>query len=214
VRRRQNGLSFLRAVRTAFAVTASLPLAALIVATSCSSSVQTPSDTRPRGPFYLDASCSVTVDDPPLLPASHVDVGTTVTYDSNPPSSGPHYPYWAAYRAYTTPVDRRYYVHNLEHGAIVFLYRCDQPAGCPDAARAMQAAADSLPDDPLCAKFPGVRVRTVITPDPLLDTPYAAAAWGWTYKSSCIDAPTLKQFAHDHYAQAPENLCEDGTAQF
>jgi len=163
---------------------------------------------------FLDASCRVEIDEPPLLPAIHVAIGSAIQWDSNPPSSGPHYPIWAAYQAYTEPVPRGYYVHDLEHGAIVFLYNCGD-AGCPDVVDTLQAASDSIPDDPLCtAAGEGVRVRTVITPDPLIDVPVAAAAWGWVYKAQCADPATLRQFALEHYGQGPEVLCSNGTPVF
>src|SRR5258708_2170075 len=70
-------------------------------------------------PLYPDASCPVTIDSPPLLPGIHEGEGTAILWDSNPPSSGAHYPIWAAFQEYTTPVPRGYYVHDLEHGAVV-----------------------------------------------------------------------------------------------
>lgn len=168
----------------------------------------------PDSASFPDASCFVEIDSPPLLPAVHVPIGTAIEWDSNPPSSGPHFPIWAAYQAYTSPVPRGYYVHNLEHGAIVFVYQCDD-AACPDVAAALQSVSDAIPDDPLCtAAGQGVRVRTVITPDPLIDVPVAAAAWGWVYRAQCVDLPTLTAFAMQHYAQGPEVLCANGTTQF
>jgi hypothetical protein len=79
---------------------------------------------------------------------------------------------------------------------------------------ALQAASDALPDDPLCALGQGVRVRTVITPDPLLDVPVAAAAWGVVYKAECVDPPTLRDFVLVHYGQGPEATCANGQTQF
>ncbi len=165
--------------------------------------------------WYPDASCFVEIEEPPLLSREHVPIGTVVQYDSNPPSSGPHYPIWAAYQAYTTPVPREYYVHDLEHGAIVLVYNCPDAGGCPDVAAALQKVSDSLPDDPLCTSAgEGVRVRTVITPDPLLDVPVAAAAWGWVYRAQCVDLPTLEAFAAAHYGQGPEDFCSNGQTSF
>ena len=166
-------------------------------------------------PYYPEASCPVEIDSPPLMPAQHVPVGTMIQWDSNPPSSGPHFPIWAAFQAYASPVPRGYYVHDLEHGAVVLLYSCSQPDGCPDVVAGLQAASDAIADDPLCAAaMQSVRVRTVITPDPLLDVPVAAAAWGWIYRAQCVDLPTLKQFAVAHYGQGPEVLCANGTTSF
>ncbi len=164
--------------------------------------------------FLSDAGCVVTIASPPLLPALHVTIGSDIQWDSNPPSSGSHYPVWAAFQTYDAPVPRGYYVHDLEHGAIVFVYNCGD-GGCPDVVSAFHRASDSLPDDPLCtAAGEGVRVRTVITPDPLLDVTVAAAAWGWTYKADCVDLPSLEAFASAHYAQGPEMFCTNGTTQF
>ena len=166
--------------------------------------------------YYPPASCTVAIDSPPLLPAVHVAVGSTIQWDSNPPSSGEHYPIWAAYQAYTTPVPRGYYVHNLEHGAIDLLYNCALPGvDCTQIQSQLQQVSDALPDDPFCADLAqGVRVRTVITPDPLLDVPVAAAAWGWTYRAQCFDLQSLVDFARAHYQQGPENLCDQGQSTF
>jgi hypothetical protein len=206
-----------------FAVIASLPVGAVLVA-ACGSShtsqgqvdpgpVQFDASPRIDAPIRVDAPCTVVIDAPAYMPASHVAVGTHVDYDSNPPSSGPHYPIWAAYQVWDAPVPREYYVHDLEHGAVVLLYKCSAPGGCADVVDALKKASDAIPDDPLCSGT-GVRVRTVITPDPLLDVPIAAAAWGWIYKADCIDLPSLTQFAKDHYGQGPEQLCANGATSF
>jgi hypothetical protein len=206
-----------------FAVIACLPFSALAPG-ACGGSntpaeadaaiVVPPIDAPPRldAPIHVDASCPVLIDAPPYLPASHVAIGTHVQYDSNPPSSGPHYPIWAAYQVWDTPVQREYYVHDLEHGAIVLLYKCDD-GSCADVIDALKKTSDALPDDPLCSDS-GVRVRTVITPDPLIDVPIAAAAWGWIYKAQCIDLPSLVAFAKDHYGQGPEQTCAKGETSF
>ena len=168
---------------------------------------------RHDGSIVVDGPCLITIDTPPILGRNHLGIGTPIAYDSNPPSSGPHYPIWAAYQAYTTPVDPRYLVHDLEHGGVVFFYSCNDGGDCAGRAAALQVASDSLPSDPFCSA--AVRVRTVITPDPQLDVPIAAAAWGWTYRAACIDLPSLEDFARQHYGNGPElNNCSDGTNQF
>jgi hypothetical protein len=202
-----------------FAVIGSLPVCTLATG-ACGGSKSAPQadpifDAAPRidAPIHLDAPCTVIIDAPAYMPASHVAIGTHVDYDSSPPSSGPHYPVWAAYQAWDTPVQREYYVHNLEHGAIVLLYKCGDARGCPDVVDALKKASDAIPDDPLCSGS-GVRVRTVITPDPLITGPIAAAAWGWTYNAECIDLPSLSQFAKDHYGHGPELVCANGATSF
>src|SRR5438128_329499 len=111
-------------MRRAFAISlfASLPS---LVAFACSSSGGTTSDAhdassfvderhRLDAPLHPDAPCLVTIDTPLIEEPKHVAVGTPVTYDSNPPSSGEHYPYWAAFKAFPKPVDPRFWVHDLE----------------------------------------------------------------------------------------------------
>ncbi|HEY6462615.1 MAG TPA: DUF3105 domain-containing protein, partial [Polyangiaceae bacterium] len=161
--------------RTALAAIALLPLAAVVSLASCRADPRAGGSPYADGgpldaPDFVDAGCTVEIDTPALEAPTHVPIGTDITWDSNPPSSGEHYPIWAAYQAYTSPVPRGYYVHDEEHGGVILLYNCPDDAGCPDVAAALQSVSDSLPDDSLCTSTgQGVRVRTVITPDPLLD---------------------------------------------
>jgi hypothetical protein len=151
--------------------------------------------------------CGTTVAAYPIDPSPHVTACFPVVYSSNPPTSGPHYPIWASFKTFTTPVPRGFTVHDLEHGAIVISYKC--AAGCAADLAALQAFVDARPADPLCA-LP-VKSRIVITPDPLLDVPFAAAAWGFALTSQCFDLPALAAFIDAHYAMAPENFCFEGT---
>ena len=59
---------------------------------------------------------------------AHVPEGSAIAYVHNPPASGPHYPVWLRYEEFTSAQARGYWVHNLEHGAIVMLYRPDAGA--------------------------------------------------------------------------------------
>lgn len=163
--------------------------------------------TRLPAPLRPAASCEVIIDTPELLASPHVPEGSTNAYSSNPPTSGPHYPVWANFQEIGVPFDDGYLVHSLEHGAVALLYKCEG-AACATTLEALRKIRDSLATDSSCD--PSIRVRVVIAPYPKLDVPVAAVAWGWTYKAQCVDVPTLTQFAKDHYAQGPENLCVAG----
>lgn len=152
------------------------------------------------------AACNTAVVSFPLLASPHVCECSQVIYPSNPPTSGPHYPVWAAFKTYDKPVPRGFYVHDLEHGAIVVLYNC--PAGCDAEVAQLAAWLDTRPADPLCAA--PVKSRVVVTPDPLIPTRFAAAAWGWALTSDCFDLAALGTFMDTHYAMGPENFCTDG----
>ena len=56
---------------------------------------------------------------------NHTDVAsvdTKVKWNSNPPTSGPHYGQWAVWNFYDSPVPLTMSTHNLEHGGIVIHY--------------------------------------------------------------------------------------------
>ena len=137
----------------------------------------------------------------------HVDAGTPLTYNSNPPSSGNHYRDWANFQEFKTTVPDGNLVHSLEHGAVALLYKCEG-AACPPIIAALEKIRDGVPTDPLCTA--AIRVRIIIMPYPKLDVPVAAAAWGFTYKAACLDVPTLTQFVKDNYGQSPESICAPG----
>lgn len=142
----------------------------------------------------------------PLAAGVHVTECSPITYATNPPTSGEHYPIWARFRAYDHPIPRGYWVHNLEHGAVVVTYNC--PDGCDADVAALEDFLAARPADPACGG--GVVNRFVVTPDPLLDTRFAASAWGYALRSECFDLPALGRFIDAHYARAPEDLCGDG----
>lgn len=157
-----------------------------------------------------DAACPVLAQAQPLETAAHVPEGTPITYSTNPPSSGSHYPIWANFKEYDHPVADGYLVHSMEHGAVVIFYDCD-PNACvapPGVVEALRAVRDAVPTDPACD--PSIRVRVILAPRPANDVAVAAAAWGATYKADCVDAPSLSKFITDFYAKAPENFCSPG----
>jgi hypothetical protein len=62
--------------------------------------------------------------------SNHTDVPTIetkVNWNSNPPTSGPHFQQWAVWNFYDSPVPLTMSTHNLEHGGIVIHYGPDVP---------------------------------------------------------------------------------------
>jgi hypothetical protein len=151
--------------------------------------------------------CNTVETNYPVAPSPHVAECSAVAYGSVPPTSGPHYPYWAAFKTYSAPIPAGYWVHSLEHGAVVILYNC--PNGCDAELAALDAYLAAIPADPLCV--PPLAHRYLVVPDPTLPFTFAAAAWGNGLTSSCFDLPALGAFISAHYAMAPENFCFQGT---
>lgn len=59
------------------------------------------------------------------LGREHVPDGAVISYNSNPPTSGPHYEQWAKAGVYQSPVPDGYLVHSLEHGYVIISYNCE-----------------------------------------------------------------------------------------
>ena len=133
----------------------------------------------------------------------HVVEGSPTTYRHNPPTSGNHYPVWARYQEHTTTVARGYWVHNLEHGGIVFLYRPGAPAG---AVATLRDAYRALPNDPACG-----HKRALMTADPDLQTDTAVVAADFQLEGNCSDAGAIRRFVDARIGRGPEQVCADGT---
>lgn len=161
-------------------------------------------------PLPGQSKCEVTITtEIPVESAKHVEVCSGVGYGTNPPSGGDHWGVWAAYTSYDQPVPREMFVHNMEHGAVVLLHDCD--GDCAGVLDTLAQAREALSGDAKCLQVPGGPTeRVVITPDPELDVPLAAAAWGATYKATCLDLPSLIDFAKKAYDKGPESTCAQG----
>ena len=158
------------------------------------------------GPLPGQAACKVVITrNLAITGQTHVELCSPVAYSTNPPSGGDHWPEWAAYRIYDVPVAREMYVHNLEHGAVVLSYRCEQ-AECPDVVKALASAFRNT-QDPLC----GPAARAIMTQDLKLATPIAVAAWGATYTATCIDEASLTEFVNSSIGKGTEAVCAGGT---
>jgi hypothetical protein len=159
-------------------------------------------------PLPGESECTVVEVTNIVIPdAHHVETCTPVEYATNPPSGGPHWPVWAAHAKYTAPVPRQMYVHNLEHGWIVLSYRCEND--CPDVVAALEKAFDAV-DDTYCVAHGDTAARVILTPDPLLNTPIAASAWGATYTATCIDEGSIADFIAKRIGRGTEMICGGG----
>jgi hypothetical protein len=150
----------------------------------------------------VGGSCDVQVAAPPNEGASHAERCAPIQYASKPPSSGLHYPIWPVFRVYDKPVPWGYLVHGLEHGAIVIVYNC--PDGCPDQVDAAKALVAATPPKAGCSRAP-----VILAPDPTLDVPFAASAWGYTLRAKCFDRDRFAAFIQRRANMGPENFPTD-----
>jgi hypothetical protein len=82
------------------------------------------------------------------------------------------------------------WVHNLEHGAVVFLHHC--PDGCDAELGTLR-------------QLVGARPFTLLTSYAQLPTRFAVIAWGVRMLSDCMDRESFEAFYDAHVNRAPES---------
>lgn len=127
----------------------------------------------------------------------HVDVGTSVTYNSYPPTSGPHYRYPAGWGIYKNPPADEFLVHNLEHGGVIISYNPKQIKG--QELQQLRQQARSLSN---------FNPRVIVTPRLNLDAAVALTAWNYLQKLDRYNSKAVKVFYDTHIARGPE--CQEG----
>ena len=129
--------------------------------------------------------------------AAHVNLGTDIAFDHYPPSSGPHYGTPSRYGVFDETVPEGAWLHNLEHGAVVLLYKCGDD--CESAVNQMRDLYRSLPD--------GVfgEVKFIAAPYDRAPTDFTLLAWGWQEDLTEFDAGRVERFYRDLVDKGPEN---------
>ncbi len=126
----------------------------------------------------------------PIVARNHISEGTTGSgYNSNPPSSGPHWPSPAKNGIYDTAEPDERYIHNLEHGYIWVSYRTD----------AGDDAINKLKD---IVRADGWKI--VMTPRGKDDAKIALAAWGRVLNMDNLDEKKVKDFIKTYRNRGPE----------
>ncbi|QZP36252.1 DUF3105 domain-containing protein [Halobaculum magnesiiphilum] len=126
----------------------------------------------------------------------HVERGTEVEYDTQPPTSGPHYSGVVEAGFYEEPQTMGDLVHTLEHGAIVAYY---VPDALTDEARSsLETWANS---------HTGTWQSFVAVPNPYDDpqAPYTLTAWRHLLRMDEYDEDVVRAFAAEYIGRGPEN---------
>jgi hypothetical protein len=150
---------------------------------------------------------------------SHVNVGDSVRYASCPPASGSHYnatgegPIPARFYGKDEAVVPQGWVHNLEHGGMVVLYRCGPNDACDDTTlQPLRGLVGSLPPSPVC-KIPAGEISPVIARFDQMSTPYAAVVWDRVLLLDKLDMSAILGFYQDAAERTnPEAQCTNTMA--
>ena len=140
-------------------------------------------------------SCGSCEEYQPVSIAQHIS--GDIVYADPPPVGGQHNSCWASWGVYDSELRAERWVHNLEHGGVVFLYRCDEP--CPDDVSALEGLVRERP-------------LALLTTYSRLPTRFAVVAWGVRLLSQCLDTVAFTTFYETHVNRGREMVSSDPPA--
>lgn len=150
----------------------------------------------------------------------HVAVGDVVKYALCPPATGKHYnaagegPIRAGVYGPDEQAIPQGWIHNLEHGGLVLLYRCSSgDSACTDAGQAaLRQFNASFPNSPVC-NIPAGSIGPVVARFDQMKWPYAAIVWGLVLPLDSLDTTQVNTFfAQEGDRTNPEPQCAQPTA--
>jgi hypothetical protein len=130
----------------------------------------------------------------PSLGDDHIAPGSRHTYNSTPPTSGPHYPSAAAWGVYTVQIQNETIVHNLEHGGIVISYNLQDE----EQMAALREFVEGQPGYPGCFVM---HPYSDIDPGSIVLT-----SWQWLQQIEGADTEGMQAFVDAHRNSGPEHL--------
>lgn len=111
-----------------------------------------------------------------------------LAYNSNPPTSGPHWPQPADWGVYDMTLPDEQLIHNLEHGGVWISYKpnldSDQAAQLKDFVKRYR--------------------KIIVEPRDANDSNITLAAWGRLQKLDKYDETTVVKFVEAFYDKGPE----------
>lgn len=114
---------------------------------------------------------------------AHVPDDTAVDYNTNPPTTGPHYANSQSAGIYDKPVPDGNLVHSMEHGAVILWYKEGPDDLSIEEVEQLEKIFRSVPVS-----------KKIMVPRESLDVPIALTSWGKLLKLQEIDEVQIKVF--------------------
>ena len=136
------------------------------------------------GIYYLSGASANKARDAPSLGNRHIRVGTSpaVSYNTDPPTSGPHYPTIVRWGVHQRPIDKGFQVHNLEDGGVLVQYNCGD---CPELVKKLGNLVLGYSRYVILAPYPSMKHRIALT------------AWGKIDTLDAFDEKRITSFIND-----------------
>lgn len=124
----------------------------------------------------------------------HIPVGSPLPeYNSNPPTSGPHYARPTNWGVYQNELEDGNVIHSMEHGGIWISY---QPSIDNETKEKLEAIGK---------KYSG---SVVVSPRSANDAPIAIASWGRLEKLTEFDEDLIIEFIKRNKNKSPEPIAK------
>ena len=125
------------------------------------------------------------------LGGEHVSKGASHSaYNSNPPTSGPHWVGVAGAGIKNEPVPDELVLHSMEHGAAVVWYR---------------EGLDQGEIEKITEAFNSSSGKKIMLARKDLDVPVVLTSWGYLLKLNTVDEAKIKEFIETNNDRAPES---------
>ncbi len=150
----------------------------------------------------------------------HTSLGAFVRYALCPPATGNHFnaqgegPVRPGVYGPEDQATPQGWIHNLEHGGMVLLYRCaDGDTACTDTGQAaLNQFYNGFPNSPVC-DVPKGAIGPIVARFDQMKSPYAALLWGLVLPLDTLDVPAIQTFfAQRGETTNPELQCARPTA--
>jgi Protein of unknown function (DUF3105) len=138
----------------------------------------------------------------PIQGQDHIAIGVPHDpYNSDPPTSGPHYESAADAGFYNEAPPDEYLVHNLEHGHVILWYNCTQLS--PEACEELKSQINEVMQRAGVSTITGT-LKLVAVPRPSMDNVLTLTSWGRLLKLEAFDRDEVLTFIRVYRDQAPE----------
>jgi len=123
---------------------------------------------------------------------SHANPDQALSYATDPPTSGTHWPLWTNAGFYTRPEPKEKLMHSLEHGNVVVYY--DKPG--QEALTQLRSWAQ---------QFNGQWDGLIVVPKAGIGPTIELTAWNKLLRLDSWDAPSAAAFVDAYRGRGPEN---------
>lgn len=128
----------------------------------------------------------------------HVPAGTEITFQLDPPTSGPHYDSWTPPGFYTDPQPAGMLVHSLEHGYVVIYY---SPSLSNEKLEALHRLVERVNQN---SKTGGKWDGVVAVPGKY-EEEIVLTAWRKMLRLKVYDEVLIEKFLDAYLGRGPEN---------